>query len=113
MAAVNPGRACNQGIRVKPRGGNFVSKSLLFVVLGIKTVPPDTLRLVTTARMSFSEPLVWSGISGRPSTRNKSAFCLRRQRSRWSSNAKPVTRLKIRSNRARVAAARLGCGLSR
>jgi hypothetical protein len=31
-------------------------------------VPPETLRLVTWQRMSFSEPLVCSGISGRSST---------------------------------------------
>ena len=27
------------------------------------TVPPEILGLVTTVRMSFSDPLVWSGIS--------------------------------------------------
>src|ERR1700676_1557571 len=32
---------------------------------GSLRVPPLSLRLVTWQRMSFSEPLVWSGISGR------------------------------------------------
>ena len=31
-------------------------------------VPPEILRLVTWDRMSFSDPLVWRGISGRSST---------------------------------------------
>src|SRR5271163_4698487 len=37
-------------------------------------VPPETLRLVTWQRMSFSEPLVCSGISGRSSTLSNSAL---------------------------------------
>ena len=34
------------------------------------TVPPEIFRFVTKARMSFSEALVWSGISGRSRTRS-------------------------------------------
>src|SRR5271166_4393911 len=37
-------------------------------------VPPLILRLVTWQRMSFSEPLVLSGISGRSSTLSKFAL---------------------------------------
>ena len=37
-------------------------------------VPLLIFRLVTQARMSFSEPLVWSRISGRSSTRSSSAY---------------------------------------
>ena len=37
-------------------------------------VPPLISRLVTWQRMSFSEPLVWSGISGRSSTISNSAL---------------------------------------
>ena len=40
-------------------------------------VPPLTLRRVTWARISFSDPLVWSGISGRSSTISSSALFLR------------------------------------
>src|SRR5271166_5297255 len=42
------------------------------------TVPPEILRLVTKARMAFSEALVLSGMSGRLSTRKSS--CLRPSR---------------------------------
>ena len=42
------------------------------------TVPPETFRLVTTARTSFSEALVLRGISGRSSTRRSSCLLARR-----------------------------------
>src|SRR5713101_2606169 len=67
-------------------------------------VPPLILRLVRWQRMSFSEPLVWSGISGRSSTISNSgllAWSLASSRSRIS---KPVRRRKIQSNLARKAA---------
>src|ERR1700734_3990124 len=38
------------------------------------TVPPEILRLVTKARISFSEALVLRGISGRSSTRRSSSL---------------------------------------
>src|SRR5271166_2472276 len=38
------------------------------------TVPPETFRLVATARMSFSDALVLRGISGRSSTRRSSSL---------------------------------------
>ena len=41
---------------------------------GSLRVPPLILRLVTWQRMSFSEPLVWSGISGRSSTISNSGL---------------------------------------
>ena len=52
------------------------------------TVPPEIFRLVTQERISFSEPLVWSGISGRSRTRRSSSFrwcSLARRRSRGCS----------------------------
>ena len=51
-------------------------------------VPPLILRLVTWQRMSFSEPLVWSGISGRSSTISNSGLlaCSRASNDRgWQS----------------------------
>ena len=53
--------------------------------------------------MSFSEPLVWSGISGRSSTISNSALLVCSRANRRSSVAKPVRRRKIRSNLARNA----------
>src|SRR5580704_10177137 len=50
--------------------------------------------------MSFSEPLVWSGISGRSSTISNSALLARSRARRRSSVTKPVRRRKMRSNRA-------------
>ena len=41
----------------------MVSRAILPASL---TVPPEILRLVTTVRMSFSEPLVWSGVQKEP-----------------------------------------------
>src|SRR5215510_1918405 len=38
------------------------------------TVPPEIFLLVTKARISFSEALVLSGISGRSRTRSKTIF---------------------------------------
>ncbi len=38
------------------------------------TVPPEIFRLVTKVRMSFSEPLVLRGISGRSRTRSKASL---------------------------------------
>ena len=52
---------------------------------GLALVPPEILRLVTWARMSFSEPLVCSGISGRSSTRRSSALRSRSRARRRSS----------------------------
>jgi hypothetical protein len=46
---------------------SIVSRAIL---PGSLTVPPEILRLVRTVRISFSEPLVRSGISGRSSTRS-------------------------------------------
>src|SRR6266478_4224547 len=63
-------------------------------------VPPLTLRLVTWQRMSFSEPLVWSGISGRSSTISNSGLLACSRASRRSRVTKPVRRLKMRSKRA-------------
>ena len=41
------------------------------------TVPPEILRLVTKARMSFSEALVLSGISGSFEHAQKFVLCAR------------------------------------
>src|SRR4051812_18585554 len=76
-------------------------------------VPPEILRLVTRQRMSLSEPLVCSGISGRSSTTSSSSLLARRRATVASSSAKPVTRPKTRSNRARRAARRAAVGSSR
>src|SRR3954466_5420478 len=56
-------------------------------------VPPLTFRLVTTPRTSFSEPLVWSGISGRSSTFSNSALLACRRLSSRSRVTKPVWRV--------------------
>src|SRR6202042_1197491 len=56
--------------------------------------------------MSFSEPLVWSGVSGRLSTISNSALLACSRLSRRSSVTKPVRRRKMRSKRARKAPAR-------
>src|SRR5438876_802336 len=56
--------------------------------------------------MSFSEPLVWSGISGRSSTISNSALLAWRRASNRSRVTKPVRRVKMRSKRARKAALR-------
>jgi hypothetical protein len=67
--------------------------------------PPEILRLVTGARGSFPEPLVWSGISGRSSTSSSSSASRAWSRaSRRSRVTTPVRRRKIRSKRARSAA---------
>src|SRR5580658_4117035 len=63
-------------------------------------VPPLILRLVTWQRTSFSEPLVFSGISGLSSTISNSLLLARWRASRRSSEAKRVLWPKIRSNRA-------------
>jgi hypothetical protein len=55
-------------------------------------VPPLTLRRVTWARMSFSEPLVCSGISGRSSTRSSSGLVGVQALEQRSSTTKPVRR---------------------
>jgi hypothetical protein len=39
------------------------------------TVPPEIVRLVAKARMSLSEELVLSGMSGRPNTRMSGPLC--------------------------------------
>jgi len=51
------------------------------------TVPPEIFRLVTTARMSFSEALVLRGISGRSRTRRSSSLFARRRLRRLSNVA--------------------------
>ena len=61
--------------------------------------------------MSFSDPLVCSGISGRSSTRSTSALLACRRPSRRSSVAKPVRLVKIRSKRARNSVRRRRVGL--
>jgi hypothetical protein len=66
----------------------------------ILRVPPLIFRLVTWSRMSRSEPLVWSGISGRSSTINSSGLLACSRASRRSSVTKPVRRWTIRSKRA-------------
>src|SRR5271165_6839217 len=71
-------------------------------------VPPLILRLVTWQRMSFSEPLVLSGISGRSSTLSNSLLLARRRASKRSRVAKPVLQPKMRSNRADKVALRVG-----
>src|ERR1700690_3514050 len=53
-------------------------------------VPPLILRLVTWQRTSFSEPLVFSGISGLSSTISNSLLLARWRASRRSSEAKRV-----------------------
>src|SRR5215468_10514390 len=50
--------------------------------------------------MSFSDPLVWSGISGRLSTISSSGLFLCSRLSRRSSVTKPVSSVKMRSNLA-------------
>src|SRR5215468_5531408 len=50
--------------------------------------------------MSFSDPLVWSGISGRSSTISSSGLFLCSRLSRRSSMTKPVSSVKMRSNLA-------------
>ena len=52
---------------------------------GLASRSPEILRLVTWARMSFSELLVCSGISGRSSTRRSSALRSRSRARRRSS----------------------------
>src|SRR5882757_568836 len=69
-------------------------------------VPPLTLRLVTWQRMSFSDPLVCRGISGRSSTMSSSRLLAWSRLSRRSRVTKPVRRVKMRSNRARSVALR-------
>src|SRR5271166_4336848 len=76
-------------------------------------VPPLILRLVTWQRMSFSEPLVLSGISGRSSTLSNSLLLARRRASKRSRVAKPVLQPKMRSNRADKLALRAGEGWRR
>src|ERR1700722_17641105 len=53
-------------------------------------VPPLTWRLVTWQRMSFFDPLVCSGISGRSSTISSSSLLACSRCSRRSSVTKPV-----------------------
>src|SRR5881227_1949320 len=71
-------------------------------------VPPLTLRLVTWQRMSFSEPLVCSAISGRSSAISSSALLACRRTSNRSSMANPVRRMKMRSKRAQLRTAARG-----
>src|SRR3954466_5445728 len=73
-------------------------------------VPPLTLRRVTWARMSFSDPLVCSGISGRSSTRRSSGLLACNRASSRSRTTKPVRRPNRRSNRARSSARRRRVG---
>src|SRR3954463_6748514 len=75
-------------------------------------VSPEILRLVTKLRMSFSEPFVCSGISGRSSTKSSSSLLARIRATASSSSAKPVTRPKIRAKRCLSAARRAGFGSS-
>src|ERR1700674_4539247 len=49
-------------VLARPRKGSRQSRPASLLV------PALILRLVTWQRMSFSDPLVWSGISGRSST---------------------------------------------
>jgi len=56
---------------------------------------------VTWHRMSFSEPLVWSGIRGRSSTISSSVLLACNRASSLSRVTKPVRRRNIRSKRAR------------
>src|SRR5262245_26867876 len=71
-------------------------------------VPALTLRRVTWQRMSFSDPLVCSGISGRSSTISNSDLLVLSRASRRSSVTKPVLRVKMRSNRAQGSLALFG-----
>src|SRR5258708_4620250 len=73
-------------------------------------VPPLILRLVTWQRTSFSEPLVFSGISGLSSTISNSLLLARWRASRRSSEAKRGLGPKIRANRADKTALRAGEG---
>ena len=68
-------------------------------------VPTLILRRVTWQRISFSEPLVCSGVSGRSKTHHQQLGLLAcRRASKRSSVVKPVQwRRKMRSNRARSA----------
>ena len=75
--------------------------------------PPLMSRLVTWHRMSFSEPLVWSGMSGRSSTLSNSLLLALRRASRRSRVAKPVLWLKMRSKRADKVTLRAGDGWRR
>jgi hypothetical protein len=59
-----------------------------------------TFRLVTWQRMSFSDPLVWSGILGRSSTLNNSGLLALSRASSRSSVTNPVLSVKMRSNLA-------------
>src|SRR5271170_5616220 len=74
------------------------------------TVPPEILRLVTKARMSFSEAVVLSGISGLSSTRRSSSFApeqaLRQTVERRIAGAALEDAIKLRTQEARLLRAR-------
>src|SRR3954469_20312810 len=81
-------------VLIKPRKASRQSRP------ASERVPPEILRRITWARMSFSEPLVCSGTSGRSSTISNSALLACSRLSRRSSITKPVRRWKIRPKRA-------------
>ena len=88
-------------------------KGIAAVAPDVAAVPPLTLRRVTWARMSFSDPLVCSGISGRSSTRSSSGLLACKRSSSRSRTTKPVRRRKMRSKRARSSARRRRLGSRR
>src|SRR4051795_9982885 len=99
--------ACFAQVLAKPRKASRQSRPRSL------RVPALTLRRVRWERMSFSEPLVCSGTSGRSRTRSSSALLAHSRASSRSRRTKPVRR-KMRSKRAqRRPAAWIGISLIR
>ena len=76
-------------------------------------VPPEIFRLVTQARMSFSEPLVLSGTSGRSRTTSSSALLACRRANRRSRVVNPVLVVNRASKRRLDRDRRFRVGFSR
>ena len=96
--------ACLAQVFISPRKASRLSRP------SSERVPAEILRRVTWQRISFSEPLVCSGMSGRFSTISSSSFCARSRASSLSRVAKPVSVEKMASKRRLSSLARRGVG---
>src|ERR1700674_37769 len=87
-------------------GFGQAEESIAAIATSVASVPPLIFRLMTWQWISRSDPLVWSGMCGRSKTTSNSALLACNRASRRASVARPVRRLKMRSNLARISALR-------
>jgi hypothetical protein len=89
-------------------GGGFgqAEEGIAAIATRSLRIPQRIFRLMTWQRISCADPSAWSGMCGRSRTVSNSALLACSLASGWSSVAKPVRRLKMRSNLARISGLR-------